>query len=301
MNTKKILFIFIFLILIVIHTAEAVAKINIFACESEWAELSKELGGSLVSTFSATNVGQDPHYIQARPSLIAKIRKADLLVCTGAGLETGWLPVLLRKSGNSKVQPGQKGFFMATDTVKLLDKPTVLDRSMGDIHAAGNPHIQLDPRRMRIVAKKLSQRLQQIDPEHSKEYAENLANFKTRWDQAIKRWKEEIRDIQGKNIIVQHNSWVYLQQWLKLNKVAELEPKPGVPPGSSHLSALLKRVKKSPVDLIIYSSYQDPKAATWLSEKTGIKAVAIPSTVNENESLFQWMDHVIQLIKDNSK
>ena len=299
MNIQKTLF--VLLILLTTHTVYASAKLNIFACEPEWAALSKELGGSLVSTFSATNVEQDPHYIQARPGLIAKIRQADLIVCSGAQLEIGWLPVLLRKSGNSKVQPGQPGYFMAANTVKLLDKPTVLDRSMGDVHADGNPHIQLDPRRIAIVAKKLSQRLQQIDPEHRAEYASKLADFETRWKKAIEQWQQATRDIQGKNIIVQHNSWVYLQHWLKLNKVAELEPKPGVPPTSSHLSALLKQLRKSPADLIIYSRYQDPKAARWLSGKTGIKAVAIPSTVSDNESLFQWMDHVVQLLKDNIK
>ncbi|WP_246539950.1 metal ABC transporter substrate-binding protein [sulfur-oxidizing endosymbiont of Gigantopelta aegis] len=252
-----------------------------------------------MTSFSATTAEQDPHYIQARPSLIAKMRKADLLVCSGADLEIGWLPILLRKSGNSKVQPGQKGYFMSSKMVKLLDKPIILDRSMGDVHAAGNPHIQLDPRRVAIVAKKLSKRLQKIDPAHSKEYQSKLVDFKTRWKKATKKWQKQSNDIRGKSIIVQHNSWVYLQQWLKLNKVAELEPKPGVPPSSRHLSSLLKQMQNTPADIIIYSTYQDPKAAHWLSSKTGIHAIALPSTVNNNETLFQWMDRLIQLLKDN--
>ncbi len=294
-------FFLLLLLLLNIHNAYASSKINIFACEPEWAALSKELGGSLVTTFSATNANQDPHHIQARPGLIAKIRQADLLVCSGSDLEIGWLPVLLRKSGNSKVQPGQKGYFETSKTVKLLDKPTVLDRSMGDIHAAGNPHIQLDPRRIRIVAKKLSQRLQQIDSEHALEYQHKLISFDSRWHKAIKKWQEETRDIRDKSIVVHHNSWVYLQQWLKLNKVAELEPKPGVPPTSSHLSRLLKQMRQTPADIIIYSTYQDPKAATWLSKKTGITALALPSTVNDNETLFHWMDRLIQLLTEHIK
>ena len=275
--------------------------INVFACEPEWAALSQELGGSLVSTFSATTAEQDPHHIQARPGLIAKIRRADILVCSGADLEVGWLPVLLQKSANPKVQAGQKGYFMTSKMVKLLAKPAILDRSMGDVHAAGNPHIQLDPRRMNIVAKKLSQRLQQIDPSHIAEYQNKLAQFKVRWKKAIKTWQQTTKEIQGKSIIVHHNSWVYLQQWLKLNKVAELEPKSGVPPSSSHLSHLLKQMQQTPADLIIYSTYQDPKAAHWLSKKTGITAVALPSSVSDNETLFHWMDRLIQLLKDSIK
>jgi len=298
MTTKILFILFLFIISL---PAYSTAQVNIFACEPEWAALSQELGGSLVTTFSATTAQQDPHYIQARPSLIAKIRHADIVVCSGAGLEIGWLPVLLRKSGNSKVQPGQKGYFMSTKMVKLLDKPTILDRSMGDVHAAGNPHIQLDPRRISIVAKKLSQRLQQIDPSHTSKYQSKLKQFKSRWQQAIKRWHKKSKGIQGKSIIVQHNSWVYLQQWLKLNKVAELEPKPGVPPSSSHLSSLLTQMQQTPADIIIYSTYQNPKAAHWLAKKTGVQVVALPATVSADETLFHWMDRLIQLLTEHIK
>jgi len=276
----------------------AQANLQIFACEPEWAALSEELGGNLITAHSATKAGQDPHHIQARPSLIAKIRQADLLVCSGADLEVGWLPLLLRKSRNNQIQAGKKGYFMATQMVKLLDKPQIIDRSMGDVHATGNPHIQLDPRRIKIVAKKLSQRLQQIDPRNAALYQQKLMDFKIRWQKAIKQWQAKTYDLRGKKIIVHHNSWVYLQQWLKLDKVAELEPKPSVPPTTSHLSALLKQMKKSPADLIIYSTYQSPKAAKWLAKKTHIKTVALSSTVNEGESLFHWMDRITDLLKE---
>ena len=174
------------------------AKLQIFTCEPEWAALSQELGGDLISVNSATKAGQDPHHIQARPSLIAKIRHADLLVCSGADLEIGWLPILLRKSGNHQIQVGQKGYFMATQAVKLLDKPQIIDRSMGDVHAAGNPHIQLDPRRIKIVAKKLSQRFQQLDPENITFYQQKLSDFKRDWTIAIKQWKTKTHDLRGK-------------------------------------------------------------------------------------------------------
>ena len=277
------------------------ARLHIFACEPEWAALSQALGGDLIEAVSATKSTQDPHHIQARPSLIAKIRRANLLICSGADLEVGWLPVLLRKSGNSNIQAGQKGYFMATQMVKLLDKPTLIDRTMGDVHAAGNPHIQLDPRRIKIVAKKLSLRLQTLDPENTVLYQQHWHDFKSSWHKATKKWQVKMRGLRGKNIIVQHNSWIYLQQWLKLNKVAELEPKSGVPPTSSHLSALLRQMKKAPADFIIYSTYQNPKAAHWLANKTAIPALALPATVTQGQTLFAWMDHLTDLLKAQIK
>ena len=163
----------------------AMAKINIFACEPEWAALSKQLGGEQVKVYSATHARQDPHHIQARPSLIARLRKADLAVCTGAELEVGWMPMLQRRARNPKVLNGKPGYFEATKHVNLLEVPAQLDRADGDIHADGNPHIQLDPRRIHEVAKALAQRLQFIDPENSETYQTNWLAFDERWQKAV--------------------------------------------------------------------------------------------------------------------
>ncbi|KKK59777.1 hypothetical protein LCGC14_3030960, partial [marine sediment metagenome] len=160
---------FIFSLLFLVSSS-AWAQVSVFACEPEWASLTKELGGDNVSVFSATNGLQDPHYIQARPSLIAKARKTDLLVCTGAELEQGWLPLLQRKAGNSAIQIGAEGYFMATDYVRLAEQPITLDRSQGHIHAAGNPHIQTSPVMILTVAKALSDRLKQRDPDNAESY-----------------------------------------------------------------------------------------------------------------------------------
>ncbi len=159
--------------------------LDIFACEPEWGALATALGGSDVSVFVATTGLQDPHQIQAKPSLIARARNADLVVCTGAELEIGWLPVLLQQSGNAKVQQGQPGNFAAADFVRKLDVPTQLDRAQGDVHAAGNPHIQTDPRNIALVAVALGARLQQVDPAHAAQYAKAQADFSQRWQQAI--------------------------------------------------------------------------------------------------------------------
>src|SRR5215468_3258665 len=152
--------------------APAHAALRVFACEPEWAALTQELGGSLVDVSSATNALQDPHQVQARPSLIARMRAADLVVCTGAELEIGWLPVLLQQSGNAKVQPGQPGNFAAADYVRKLEVPTQLDRAQGDVHASGNPHIQTDPRNIALVGSALATRLAQVDPAHATQYAQ---------------------------------------------------------------------------------------------------------------------------------
>src|SRR5882757_2986829 len=167
------------------------AALRVFACEPEWGALAQELGGDLVDVSVATSALQDPHQIQAKPSLIARTRNADLVVCTGAELEIGWLPVLLQQSGNAKVQAGQPGNFAAADYVRKLDVPTQLDRSQGDVHAAGNPHIQTDPRNIALVANALGARLQQIDTTHAAQYAQRLTDFAQRWQQALTRWNTE--------------------------------------------------------------------------------------------------------------
>ena len=146
------------------------AALRVFACEPEWGALTQELGGKLVDVTVATSALQDPHQIQAKPSLISRMRNADLVACTGAELEIGWLPVLLQQSGNAKVQPGQPAYFEASRYVRLLEIPTSVDRSQGDVHAAGNPHIQTDPRNIAAVAPALAQRLAQVDGAHAAEY-----------------------------------------------------------------------------------------------------------------------------------
>jgi zinc/manganese transport system substrate-binding protein len=279
----------------------AYAQINVFACEPEWAALTRMLGGNAVNVYSATTAQQDPHHIQARPSLIAKVRRADLLVCTGAELEVGWLPLLLRKSGNSNIQPNSMGHFMAADYVSLLEKPAVLDRSHGDIHASGNPHFHLDPYRIVKIAQALATRLKDIDSINSAHYQKKLLDFVREWNQAIVRWEQRAQPLRDKRIVVSHNSWGYLEQWLGLKKVATLEPKPGIPASSTHLSKVLNQLKQSPADMILHSSFQNDKSARWLAQKTELPIVSLPFSVSDNETLIQWFDRLLnRLLKVNS-
>jgi zinc/manganese transport system substrate-binding protein len=280
------------------------AALNVLSCEPEWAALSKELGGDLVDVSSATNGAEDPHHVQARPSLISKARKADLLVCTGAELEIGWLPLLQRKTSNPAIRDGAEGYFMASDYVSMLDVPMVLDRSQGDVHAMGNPHIQTDPNNILDVAEALNERLQVIDQENADVYQQRYEDFRQRWKIAISRWDKQAENLRGKRIVVHHKSWVYMNDWLGLQEVATLEPKPGVPPSSEHLAELLKKMQARPADAIIYAAYQSPRSAHWLSEKTGIKAVKLPFTVGGMEgvsNLFELYDVTLEQLQKAMK
>lgn len=261
----------------------AMATLRIFACEPEWGALATAIGGDNVSVYTATQARQDPHHIQARPSLIARMRRADMVIATGAQLEIGWLPVLLRQAANARVQRGQPGYLAAADFVHKMDVPVRVDRALGDIHPAGNPHIQTDPHSIAHVAAELVKRLQQIDPKHADAYQARYEDFSRRWQEAMARWARQAAPLKGVRIVVYHKGWTYMNHWLGLDEVDALEPVPGVPPSTSHLAALLDTLKQQPVSMVIYAAYQDPRASEWLAERTHIAAVKLPFTVGGTE------------------
>lgn len=277
--------------------------LKVFACEPEWAALTQELAGDKASVYSATNALQDPHQVQAKPSLIAAVRNADLLVCTGAELEVGWLPVLLRQAGNPAVQSGQPGQFNAADFVRKLEVPTQLDRADGDVHAAGNPHIQTDPRNIAAVAQALAKRLTEVDPAQASLYQTRLADFNQRWRAATARWSQAAAPLRGVPIVVQHKGFPYLENWLGLKQVASLEPKPGVEPSSAHLAAVLSQLQQQPAKLVVRAAYNDGRGAQWLSDRAHVPVAVLPFTVGGSErakDLFGLFDDTIdQLLKAN--
>ncbi len=273
------------------------ADLRIFACEPEWESLATEIGGGSVKTHSATTALQDPHYIQARPSLIAKVRRADLVICSGAELEIGWLPLLLQKANNRKVTPGQSGYFDASSLVERFGATTHADRAAGDIHPLGNPHVQTNPHNIAIIATALARRMAELDPGNSDAYQAGLVRFSERWHKAIKEWERKAEPLRGKRTITHHKSWVYLQQWLGLIESANLEAVPGVPPTAGHLSRLVSKFRDGGADFIVRSPYQDERASNWLSERTGIPAVELPLTVGGTENakdLFTLFDDIIE-------
>jgi zinc/manganese transport system substrate-binding protein len=262
----------------------ASAQLKVLACEPEWGALVQELAGDKASIFSATTALQDPHHIEARPSLIARARNADLIVCSGSELEVGWMPLLLAQSGNARIQPGTPGFLEASQFVSRLEIPKLLDRSLGDIHPGGNPHIHLDPRNIAKLAEVLRDRLIQIDSANADSYKRRSVAFLARWREAMQRWEAKAAPLRGLSIVVYHKNMSYLNEWLGLREVGSLEPKPGMPPTTAHLADLVARMQHEPAKVIVYSAYNSAQAAQFLSDRTKIPAVMLPFTVGGSDA-----------------
>jgi zinc/manganese transport system substrate-binding protein len=274
----------------------AQAALRVLACEPEWAALVRELGGDRVNVAAATSAAQDPHRVEARPSLIARARNADLLVCTGADLEVGWLPVLLRESANPAIQPGRPGHFMAADWVVLLDRPARLDRAEGDVHPQGNPHLHLDPRNIARVAEALARRLASLDPANADRYGGRQRDFTARWQAAVAGWEARAAPLRGLAVVSQHKGFVYLYAWLGLREVAVLEPKPGLEPSAAHLARVLDSLRRSPARMVVRAAYESPRASEWLAARAPLRVVALPYTVGGGErarDLFGLFDETL--------
>lgn len=272
------------------------ATLNIFACEPEWAALAKEIGGDDVRVYAATTALQDPHRIEARPSLIAQMRRTNLVVCTGAELEAGWLPVLLQNANNAAVQPGRPGYFEAARFVPLLEKPARLDRADGDVHAAGNPHLHTDPRNILRVAEALAARLAEVDPANAAAHLARGQAFAARWQAAIARWEARAASLRNLPVAVQHKSFSYLLAWLRMTEVAVLEPRPGVEPSVGHLARVAASLQTTPAKMVLRAAYQSPRPADWLAKRAGIPALALPYSVGGNDraqDLFGLFDDTL--------
>ena len=266
-------------ILLAAVTLPAQATIRVLATTPEWAALTRELGGDKVDVYAATSAFQDVHRVDAKPSLVARARNADLVVAAGAELEIGWLPILLRESGNARIQPGNPGYFEADANLRLLEVPTSVDRSMGDVHPLGNPHAHLDPHNIALVAAALSARLSALDAANAAYYQGRGGDFQSHWQAAIARWEQQAAPLKGVSVVVIHRDQVYLCHWLGLREVAAIEPKPGVPPSSSYLAELVTKLTAAPPKLILRNAYNDSKAADWLAERIHVPVVMLPYSV----------------------
>ncbi|HEY6093944.1 MAG TPA: zinc ABC transporter substrate-binding protein [Gallionellaceae bacterium] len=283
-------------VLLLLLSANTYAALNIFACEPEWAALAQELAGDKADIYAATTAMQDPHHVQARPSLIARARRAQLVVCTGAELEIGWLPLVLQEAGNPAIAAGQPGYFEAARSVHMLEVPTRLDRAEGDVHPAGNPHIQLDARNYLPIAQSLSARLAALDPANAAYYKERLQAFDTRWQAALSRWEAQAAPLKGQPIVVHHRAYPYLESWLGLKQVAELEAKPGMEPSAAHLAQVLAKLQQQPARMVIRSTFQSDDPSEWISRRAHIPAVALPFSVGGTagaKDLYGLFDDII--------
>ncbi|HEY7379275.1 MAG TPA: zinc ABC transporter substrate-binding protein [Steroidobacteraceae bacterium] len=284
------------LLALLMSAVPAHAALKVLATTADWAALTRELGGDKVDVYGATTAFQDVHRVDAKPSLVARARSADLVVLDGADLEIGWLPVLLQESGNPRIQVGQPGYFEATSFVRLLEVPASVDRSMGDVHPQGNPHIQLDPRNVAAVAKGLTARLAQLDSKDAQYFETRGADFQSRWQQAMTRWDSQAAPLKGTTVVVIHKDQSYLCNWLGLKALASIEPKPGLPPSAAYLAQLVAQLTAAPPKMILRNAYNDPKAAEWLGERVKAPVVLLPYSVGgtpEAKDLFGLFDDTI--------
>ncbi len=277
--------------------ASGVQALTVFTCEPEWAALVRQLAPA-AQVRSATHARQDPHHTEARPSLIAMLRKADLAVCTGAELEAGWLPVLQQRAGNPRVQPGAPGMLEVAGHLTLMNPLPAGAPRTGDVHVAGNPHAQLDPRRMLQAAAVIARRLEQVDPAGREAYRERLAAFQSAWQARLLQWERRAAPLRGLRVAAQHTTFAYLWDWLGIKQVADLEPRPGVPPTPGHLQRVLDSVRGAPPRALVVSAYQDPRAVQWLAQQLGpgVTVLQLPSTVTEEapaDTLQGLYEHLI--------
>ena len=278
-------------------TANA-ASPRIFACEPEWEALARELMPH-ARVVSATHVLQDPHHIEARPALIAQLRQADLAICTGAGLEEGWLPVLQPRSGNPKVQDGGAGMFYAAAHVSLIDPQTAtLNPFAGDIHPGGNPHLHLDPERLLQVSQALATTMVRLWPEQTPAIRSHQAAFDARWRERVAQWQLRAKGLRGQGVAAQHSTFAYLWRWLGMKQALDLEPKPGLSPTPGHLQSLLARWRTEPPLAVVVAQHQDPRAGRWLTEKAQPvrKLLVLPATIADPaapQALDRWFDRLI--------
>lgn len=295
---KRFLFVLLSLLSIAAH-----ADLKVFATVPEWGALASVIGGKHVDVFTATGGLQDPHHVEAKPSLIARARNADLIVATGAELEVGWLPVVLRNSGNPHIQPGQPGYFEAAPSVRMLEVPTRLDRADGDVHAGGNPHIQTDPRNFLKIGEALVARMTQLDAANAGEYQANFKNFSERWNAAMTKWETAAASLRGMHVVTQHKAFPYLYDWLGIVEVGTLEPKPGVEPSVSYLGQVVADVETKKPRMVIRAAWNSPRPAEWFSEHAHVPMVVLPFTVGGSDQardLFGLFDDTVaQLLKAN--
>ena len=266
-------------LLITVGGAEA-AGLNVVTTTSDLASIVSEVGGDKIAVESLARGYQDPHFVEAKPSFVLKLNKADLLVVVGRDLEIGWLPALINQARNARIQPGADGYFDASLTAKILDLPTgQLTRAMGDVHPLGNPHYWLDPENGRAIAKAVQAKLSQKDPANAPYYAQRAADFDRRLSEAQQRWKSMMAPYKGIKIVTYHRSWANFADAFGIEVIGYVEPKPGIPPTPQHTLDVIQAMRTQQVKLIIVEPYFDLKTPNSIASQTGAKVLVLPPSV----------------------
>lgn len=280
----------------------AEAKLRVAATIETLADLCRQIGGDRVDVTSLSHGYQDPHFVEAKPSLVLTLNRADALVYVGLDLEIGWLPPLVQQSRNERIQRGQVGNIDASTAIKVEDVPTIPAdqlRAMGDIHPLGNPHYWIPPKNARGIARLLAQRFAEIDAPGTAAYQAALAAFERRLDAKEKAWAKTAAPLRGIKIVTYHKSWSYLAGWLGMQEVGYIESKPGIPPTASHTGQLINLMLKSNVKLVIVESFYPSNLARFVAENGHARLVVAPSDVGATsaiKSYFDLVDAVIQAL-----
>lgn len=265
----------------------AEAKLKVFACFPEWSALAKELGGASVEVFTAVSPLVNPDHVTVTPELLASLKAADLLVCTGAGFEDEWLPSALDRVQNPKLAEGKPGRFFAADFVKMLEddhKDEGADKKEGELHEGGNPHIQGDPYRIRAIAGQLGKRMVELDKAGAATYSENTKKFVRDLGALAKSLEEKAAALRGVNIVAQHEHSVYLLGWLKIHSSGIVEPEVGVPPGPGDLARIIELVPRDNVKFVLHAAYEDPRPSKYVTDRAKIPLVKVPFTVGGTDA-----------------
>jgi zinc/manganese transport system substrate-binding protein len=274
------------------------AELRVVATSPDLASLAREVGGRHVAVTALALATQDLHFVDAKPSLALELNRADLLLAVGMQLEVGWLPILQLGARNPTIQVGGRGFLDCSTLITPLDVATTLDRSQGDIHPGGNPHYLHDPRRAAAVARGIAARLAELDPSHEADFKANLDGFLTRVDQARARWEKRLAPLHDTPVVTYHKSFVYLSEWLGLDEVGYLEPKPGVPPSASHVARLLQQARARKVKLVVQESFYPEQTAKLLASKIPAALVRVPSAADfrAGQSYLDRMDALVDAL-----
>ncbi len=278
----------------------AFAKLNVVATTPDLASLATVIGAGQIELTTLAKPTEDPHFVDARPSYIVKLNRADVLLEGGAELEIGWLPALLDQARNSKLAPGAPGHVSCAQGVQLLEVPSTLDRSRGDIHAAGNPHYLVDPQNARLAAQRITEAFCAQDPKASAVYRANLKTFTDALDAKLIQWQKTLEPFRGREVVAYHNSWLYFGARFGLKIELFLEPKPGVPPTPTHLAEVITRMREDKVHVIIVDPYLNRRTAETVAARTGATVVDVsqfPGGVKGTEGGYiALLDYLVNAI-----
>jgi zinc/manganese transport system substrate-binding protein len=288
-----------FILLTVLLSTSVFAKLNVATTYNYLAKVTKKIGGELVNVTSLSSPQLDPHFITPKPSLIAKLRREDLLIINGGQLEIGWIPPLLHSANNPKIQNGAKGFLDVSKAIDLMDKPQTVSRSQGDVHPDGNPHFALDIHNVIIVGELISLKLIQLDPEHKQDYSQNYKKFQEKMQALADKLENQYKTCKGKKVVQYHELFNYALRQYKVIKVGDIEPLPGISPSSKHTFNLINLMKNQKINTILQDTYHEKKTSHFIASKTDATVVLVPHDVGalpETETLEKFYTTIGQAI-----